>query len=98
MLKRCLNPHHDNFPRYGGAGVVVADRWNPKLGGSFQNFLSDLGERPAGTSLGRFGDVGNYEPNNVKWMTDAEQKIEARAKRLNKQLQQIHKSTTAQAA
>lgn len=62
-------------PQYTDVDVCV--RWH-----KFENFLSDMGERPEGTTLGRFGDVGNYEPGNCKWMTWAEQlanrRIEAR--------------------
>ena len=68
MKDRCCNPQHHAFNRYGGAGVQVCERWL-----SFPNFLADMGDRPAGTSLGRIGDVGNYEPGNCQWQTDKEQ-------------------------
>ena len=71
MLTRCTNPAASNYKNYGCKGVQVCARWLGESG--FQNFLADLGERPPGTTLGRFGDVGNYEPSNVKWMTSAEQ-------------------------
>jgi hypothetical protein len=71
MKSRCLDPNAISYPHYGGAGVKVCDRWLGEDG--FKNFLADLGERPPGTTLGRFGDVGNYEPGNVAWMTSAEQ-------------------------
>jgi hypothetical protein len=81
MLRRCLDPKFQKFPRYGGAGVKVTDRWNPRAGGSFENFLDDMGERPVGKTLGRWGDVGNYELGNVVWMTRAEQETERRKRR-----------------
>jgi hypothetical protein len=81
MVQRCCDSHTDKWRHYGGVGVTVCDRWNPKAGGSFENFLADMGGRPEGTTLGRFGDVGDYEPGNCAWQTDAEQKAEARAKR-----------------
>ncbi len=71
MIQRCTDSDAERYPAYGGRGVTVCARWQGKDG--FQNFLADLGERPPGTTLGRFGDVGNYEPSNVKWMTSAEQ-------------------------
>jgi hypothetical protein len=71
MKQRCLDPNAEKYPKYGALGVTVCDRWLGEDG--FKNFLTDLGERPEGTTLGRFGDVGNYEPQNVKWMTPAEQ-------------------------
>lgn len=40
-----------------------------------------MGDRPEGTTLGRFGDTGNYEPGNVAWMTVEEQAAEQAKKR-----------------
>lgn len=72
MKRRCLNPNDvHKYLTYGGAGVTICDRWLGTEG--FTNFLQDLGPRPLGTTLGRFGDVGNYTPLNCKWMTSAEQ-------------------------
>ncbi len=68
MRQRCTNPKHHAWHRYGGKGVRVCPEWN-----SFAGFLKDMGERPEGTSLGRIGDVGNYEPGNCQWQTDKEQ-------------------------
>jgi hypothetical protein len=65
MKERALNRYGDH-PTY--VDVDVCERWR-----KFENFLADMGERPEGTTLGRFGDVGNYEPGNCKWMTWAEQ-------------------------
>lgn len=73
MKSRCLDPNSISYPSYGALGVTVCDRWNPAKGGSFENFLADLGQRPIGTSLGRYGDVGPYQPDNCKFMTQAEQ-------------------------
>jgi len=82
MLQRVTNPESPKWKHYGGRGITVCDRWNPRVGGSFENFLADLGERPEGTTLGRFRDEGNCERSNCAWMTDAEQKAEQRLKRL----------------
>lgn len=62
MKSRCTNPHDKSYPWYGAIGVAVCDRWM-----DFENFLADMGPRPEGTTLGRIGDVGNYEPGNVTW-------------------------------
>jgi hypothetical protein len=79
MLTRCTNPTFQHYRRYGGATppVKVCDRWLVCA-----NFLSDMGERPRGTSLSRFGDVGNYEPGNCAWHTVAQQQAEARKKKM----------------
>jgi hypothetical protein len=70
MIQRCTNPRNISWKYYGGRvpPVAVCERWL-----TFENFLADMGERPKGTTLGRFGDVGDYEPSNCKWMTPEEQ-------------------------
>jgi hypothetical protein len=80
LLSRCLRTTDRFFHRYGGAGVKVCDRWNPKAGGSFENFLADMGIRPEGTTLSRYADVGDYCKSNCAWHTPAEQAHEARRK------------------
>lgn len=69
MLDRCTNPKNARFNRYGGRGINVCERWR-----SFENFIADMGEKPAGKSLDRFPDTnGNYEPGNCRWATAVQQ-------------------------
>ena len=77
MIERCENPKNSRYPDWGGRGIKVCERWRS----SYENFLADMGERPEGTTLGRFGDVGNYEPSNCEWQTKREQNIEKQLKR-----------------
>ena len=45
MIQRCTNPnsdHYHNYHNYGGRGIEACERWR-----TFQNFLEDMGERPA---------------------------------------------------
>lgn len=75
MGTRCTNRNTVGWKIYGGAGVTVCTRWR-----KFENFLADMGIRPEGTTLGRYGDAGNYQPENCAWQTPAEQGLERRKK------------------
>lgn len=73
MIQRCTNPKRENYPRYGGAGITVSERWL-----KFANFIADMGERPKGTQLDRINNSGNYEPGNCRWATLVEQRLNSR--------------------
>lgn len=62
MRKRCLNPKATTYKRYGGRGIKISERWS-----KFENFLADMGECPAGMSIERKENSGNYEPGNCIW-------------------------------
>jgi len=80
MNNRCNNPNNKDYKYYGAKGIEVCPRWRSGPSEAFFNFLADMGEKSSGQSVGRFGDVGNYCPENCKWMTSAEQGAE-RAKK-----------------
>lgn len=78
MRQRCLNPKAPNYQNYGGRGVHICARWLE----SFENFLADMGVRPAGTTLERDETNQNYEPGNCRWATPKEQARNRRNNRL----------------
>lgn len=75
MLARCRNPAHKAWKHYGGRGITVCGRWDPRLGGSYANFLADMGRCPdwATGGLDRENVNGNYEPHNCRWATAQQQ-------------------------
>jgi hypothetical protein len=91
MRQRCYYPSHIHYKYYGGAtpSVQVCEHWRE----SYENFLADMGRKPSPQhSLGRFGDIGNYEPGNCVWQTQKEQSAE-RAKKHDDECLRGHKRT-----
>lgn len=69
MINRCTNPRVACFGRYGGRGIAVCPEWRH----SFETFLDDMGERPAGLSIERRDNDGDYCKANCRWATLKEQ-------------------------
>jgi hypothetical protein len=76
MRRRCRTPSFKQWKDYGGRGISVCPEWE-----SFAQFVSDMGERPSGTSIERRDNDGNYEPNNCYWATKKEQQRNQRVTR-----------------
>lgn len=65
MRERCLQGFK---PSYGGSGITICDRWL-----KFENFFSDMGERPPGLSINRLRNDLGYSKRNCEWATFATQ-------------------------
>jgi hypothetical protein len=79
MNSRCNNPKNPKYPRYGGRGIKVCERWF-----RFASFLDDMGERPPGCTIDREDNDKGYEPGNCRWLPRGENTSRAmRGRRLS---------------
>ncbi len=69
ILQRCNNTKNKSYKNYGGRGIKVCKRWR----NSFENFYSDMGDKPKNKSIDRIDNNGDYKPSNCKWSTAKEQ-------------------------
>ena len=76
MKKRCNNPNDKSYKNYGGRGIKVCKEWNENYL-SFKKWAYKNGydeNAPHGEcTIDRINVNGNYEPNNCRWISNAEQ-------------------------
>jgi hypothetical protein len=75
IKRRCYDKNVLDYKNYGGRGITVCDEWRD----DFSAFYNHIGPAPARhLSVDRINNNGNYEPGNVRWATNHEQRINSR--------------------
>lgn len=68
IIARCEDKNNTSYRNYGGRGITICDKWRK----SFSAFYSDIGDIPIGKELDRRNNNGNYELDNIRWVTQQE--------------------------
>ncbi len=79
MKQRCNNPKLKSYKNYGGRGITICKEWldNPE---AFYNWALCNGYSES-LQIDRIDVNGNYEPNNCRFITHAEQQKNKRNSR-----------------
>lgn len=80
-MARCYRTDDRDYRYYGARGIRVCDRWHV-----FEKFLEDVGTRPAGMSIDRVDNDGDYDPGNWRWATPTQQARNSRRVKLTPEL------------
>jgi hypothetical protein len=63
MKTRCYNHRNPSYRNYGMKGIEMCQRWLD----SFDAFVDDMGQRPAGARLARLDKNGSFSSSNCQW-------------------------------
>lgn len=81
MKARCFNTKAINYERYGGRGISVCEQWKKSFI-IFKKWSEKNGYKD-NLCIDRINNNGNYEPNNCRFVTNAENCQNQRTTKLN---------------
>jgi len=83
IIQRCYNPKHNKYKNYGGRGIKVCDEWKEDFK-AFYDFAMAHGWKK-GLEIDRINNDGDYEPNNCRFVSHAENNRNRRNNKLTKE-------------
>lgn len=83
MIQRCFNPKGTGYANYGGRGITVCEDWKNNRQAFFDWAMAN--GYADSLTLDRIDNDGNYCPENCRWATPSEQRINQR--RMKKEVQ-----------
>ena len=79
MKRRCNNPKIHNYNRYGGRGIKVLFKSSKEF---IKYVVNELQTDPRGLTIDRIDNDGNYEPGNIRFVSQAENNQNQSCKKL----------------
>ena len=78
MVRRCTDPKHKDYPRYGGSGITICGTWL-----KFLPFYADMGDPPTNKhEIDRKENDKGYFKDNCRWATCKENQRNRTSNRL----------------
>lgn len=75
IKQRCSNPDNPSYKWYGAKGIALCKMWQESFKAFYDYIIHNLGERQSAKySIDRIKNFQGYEPGNIRWATQSEQR------------------------